>query len=170
MAGQEIVEQVWDATERFGKCGKFGGAVTIEIIKQGLQEQGIRTSARDVFVNGVPIEIDLIIPRRGAKPTLGGLLYEPMEVAVALEIKKSGCYGRQSLTSIRHSFKQLAAKGVRCAYVTLEERKSYRYRATRENIGVPCFTLHWHQPESEDFKATKDWEKLLAFLLRATRA
>jgi len=170
MTGQEIVERTWEATELFGKCGKFGGSVTIEIIRQGLQGEGIRTSARDVFVDGVPIEIDLIIPRGCAKPTLGDLLYDPMEVAVALEIKKSGCYGRQSLNSIRHGFKQLAAKGVRCAYVTLEERKSYRYRATRKTVGAPCFTLHWHQPENEDFKATNDWEKLIAFLRRAVRS
>jgi hypothetical protein len=100
MTGQDIVTQVWDATERFGKCGEFGGAATVEIVKHALKQEGIVTSARDVFVRGVPLEIDLIIPHRGAQPSVGGILYEPLEVAVALEIKKSGCYGKQSLALI----------------------------------------------------------------------
>jgi hypothetical protein len=166
MTGEEIVTQIWDATEQFGKCGKFGGAATVEIVRQGLKEEGIPTSGRDVFIQGVPVEIDLIVPRRGAKPSLGGILYEPSQVAVALEIKKSGCYGKKSLTSIRDNFKLLAAKGVCCVYLTLEERKTYRYKATTANLAARCFTLHWHQPDSEPFNATKDWDRLLTFLRR----
>jgi hypothetical protein len=164
MTGEDIVTQAWDEVEKFGKCGKFGGAATVEIVKQGLRNEGIHTSARDVFIKGVPLEIDLIVPCRGAKPSLGDILYEPSEVAVALEIKKSGCYGEKSLTSIHDNFKLLAAKGVCCAYVTLEERQTYRYKATTANLAAPCFTLHWHQPESEPFKATEDWERLVTFL------
>jgi hypothetical protein len=170
MTGRKIVSQAWDATEKFGKCGKFGGAVTVEIVRNGLREEGIRTSARDVFVKGVPVEIDLIIPHHDAKPTLGDILYDPSEVAVALEIKKSGSYGRKSLTSIRRNFKQLAANGVRCAYLTLQERKSYCHKATPANVGARCFTLHWSQPASAPFKATDHWDRLVRFLQSATRS
>jgi hypothetical protein len=104
MTGQEIVLQARDASEQFGKCGKFGGAATVEIVRKALAEEKIPTSARDVFVNGLPVEIDLIIPRRGAKPSLGGILYEPPQVALALEIKKSGLYGKESLAAIRNNF------------------------------------------------------------------
>jgi hypothetical protein len=65
MTGEEIVTEIRDATEQFGKCGKFGGAATVEIVKHGLSKEGISTSARDVFIKGVPLEIDLLVPRRG---------------------------------------------------------------------------------------------------------
>ena len=170
MTGEEIVKQAWDSVERFGKCRKFGGAATVEIVRQGLREEGISTSARDVFVNGVPVEIDVIVPRRGAKPSLGEILYEPSEVAVALEIKKSGSYGEKSLKSTRDNFKLLAETGVRCAYVTLEERQTYLYKGTEANLGAPCFTLHWHQPESEPFRATEDWDRLVEFIRQQVAA
>jgi hypothetical protein len=41
MTSEEIVMQAWDATEQFGKCGKFGGAATVAIVKQGLRDEGI---------------------------------------------------------------------------------------------------------------------------------
>jgi hypothetical protein len=165
MTGREIVMQARNASEQFGKCGKFGGAATVEIVKGALAEEEIPTSARDVFIKGVAVEIDLIIPRRGVKPSLGGILYEPLQVAVALEIKKSGLYGEKSLAAICNSFKLLTAQGVSCAYLTLEERKTYRYKATPENLGVPgCFTLHWHQRETEPFAVTEDWSRLVTFL------
>ena len=176
MTGQEIIMEAREASERFeqfGTCRKFGGAATIGIVKKALAEEGIPTSARDVFIKGVPLEIDLIVPRRGAKPSLGGILYEPPEVAVALEIKKCGLIGKESLAAIRHNFRLLAAQGVCCAYVTLEERKTYRYKATPENLGVPgCFTLHWHQKETgtERFRTTKDWARLIRFLRKKLSA
>jgi hypothetical protein len=171
MTGQEIVMQARNASEQFGKCGKFCGAATVEIVKRGLAEEGIPTSARDVFIKGVPVEIDLLIPRRGAEPSLGGILYESPQVAVALEIKKSGPYGEKSLAAVRDNFKLLGAQGVSCAYVTLEERQSYRYKATPENLGVPwCFTLHWHQSELEPFAVTEDWGRFLTFLRESLSA
>jgi hypothetical protein len=63
------------------------------------------------------------------------------------------------------------AQGVCCAYVTLEERKNYRHKATSENLGVPwCFTLHWHQSELEPFAVTEDWGRLIEFLREALSA
>lgn len=62
-------------------------------------------------------------------------------------------------------------RGVCCAYVTLEERKNYRHKATSENLGVPwCFTLHWHQSELEPFAVTEDWGRLIEFLREALSA
>jgi hypothetical protein len=53
---------------------------------------------------------------------------------------------------------------IKCAYVTLEERKTYRHKATKKNIGgFPCFTLAWHKGE-EKLTETRHWEKLLTFL------
>jgi hypothetical protein len=164
MTGEQIVMEAWSACEDFGKCGKFAGAVTVEIIKNALAAEGIRTSARDVFIKGLPIEIDLIVPRRGAEPSFGGVLYGAPEVAVALEIKKSGLYGERSLAAVRENFKALGAHGVACAYVTLGERQSYCYKATEENLGgIPCFTLCWTRGDGP-LQETHDWDRLLKFL------
>lgn len=164
MTGEEIVRQARNASKDFRlKCRKFLGAVTTELMRKVLADEGIPTSARDVFIRGIPLEIDLIVPHRGEEPFLG-LLYEPRQVAAALEIKKSGSFGEQTLQTIRNNFNLLHQLKVKCAYVTLEERKSYRYAASEENLGFPCFTLAWHKDTDADVETTGHWEKLLAFL------
>lgn len=144
--------------------------MTTELIKKVLADEGIRTSPRDVFIRGISLEIDLIVPYRGEEPTLG-LLYEPPQVAAALEIKKMGAFGAKTLQTIRDNFTRLRGIGVACAYVTLEEAKTYRYRATEENIGgFPCFTLTWHRVTNGPLEDTRDWERLLAFIRNCVRA
>lgn len=164
MTGEEIVRQVRDASEGFQvTCRKFAGAVTAELMRKFLADEGILTSARDVFIRGVPLEIDLIVPYRGQEPTLG-LLYEPEQVSVALEIKKMGSFGKDTLLGIKKNFNLLRALNVKCAYVTIEERETFCWKATEENIGgFPCFTLCWHKGE-EILIETKDWNRLLTFL------
>ncbi len=163
MTAEEIVRQARHASEGFQlTCRKFAGAMTAELMKRVLADEGISTSARDVFIRGIPLEIDLIVPRRGEEPTLG-LLYEPQQVAAALEIKKSGVFGEHSLHTIRKNFTLLRGLNVACAYVTLEERKTYRHKATEKNIGGPCFTLAWHK-STDVLVETQDWDRLLTFL------
>ena len=79
--------QVDKAREMFGpKCDKYVGAVTVEAIRRALKRHGIETSSRDVFIRGVPIEVDLLIARRPSGPK-DELLYRPQDVAAAFEIK-----------------------------------------------------------------------------------
>lgn len=95
MTGEAIVMEAWTASEDFGKRNKLAGAVTLEIIKSVLAVEGIPTSARDVFVKGVPVEIDLIVPRRGANPSLGGILYEASQVRGRIgdkEVRRPGSH------------------------------------------------------------------------------
>ena len=77
------------------------------------------------------------------------LLFRAMgrsQVAVALEIKKTGSFGKQTIQTIKKNFKKLKGRNVVCAYVAIEERKSYVHRVTKENIGgFRCFTLAWHK-------------------------
>ena len=165
MTGEEVVRQARNASKGFQLISrKFSGAMTAELIKRVLADEGIPTSARDVFIRGIPLEIDLIVPHSGPVPSLG-LLYEPQQVAVALEIKKMGAFGEQMLNTIRRNFNMLRELKVKCAYVTLEERKTYRHKATEENIGgFPCFTLAWHTVMNGLLEDTKDWDRLLTFL------
>lgn len=169
MTGEEIVRQARNASEDFKLVSrKFSGAMTVELMKRVLADEKIPTSSRDVFVRGIPLEIDLLVPRRGQQPALG-LLYEPQQVAAALEIKKSGTFGKQSLRTIRTNFKQLRKLRVKCAYITLEERKTYRHKATTKNIGgFPCFTLAWHRG-ADELVGTRDWGRLLTFLRKCRK-
>jgi hypothetical protein len=162
MTGEEIVNLAWDACEAFGKCGKFAGAAAVEIVKQALADEGLLTSARDVFIRGLPVEWDLVVPTPSAKPLLNGLVYEPAHVACALEIKLSGLHGQEDAPRIESNFERARILGVSCAYITLGERKSYRYKASENNLHFPIFTITWHT--SNILTDTGDWEKLLAFL------
>ena len=144
--------------------------MTVELVKRVLAEEGICTSARDVFIQGISFEIDLIVPHVGEKPTLG-LLYQPQQVAAALEIKKMGSFGEQTLQTIRTTFNQLRRLNVVCAYVTLEERQSFCHKATEENLGgFPCFTLAWHKDIDGPLEDTHHWEELLAFIRKSISA
>ncbi len=164
MNGDYIVKSTREAKAAFGvKCSKFAGAVTVEILKAALANESIPTSPRDVFVRGIPVEIDLVVPRQGAKPALG-LLYEPGQVAAALEIKNSGSFGESTLEKIRKDFAICQEAGIRYAYVTLEERRSYRWAASTELLGCHCFTLAWHKVTGGPIEPTEDWVGLVKFL------
>ncbi len=164
MNGEDIVMRARKEKGDFGlKCRKFVGAVAAEILKDALANEDIPTSPRDVFVQGVPIEIDILVPRKGAKPSLG-LLYTQAQVAAALEVKNSGSYGKNALEKMKENFKQMQKAGIPCAYVSFEERKSYKWRATPDRIGAPCFTLAWHKDTNGDLEPTEDWQHLLKFL------
>jgi hypothetical protein len=162
MTGEEIVTQARDAREAFGTCGKFAGAATVEIVKQALADEGLPTSVRDVFVRGLPVEWDLVVPLPFALPSLNGLVYEPGHVACALEIKLSGLHGKEDAPRIAYNFERAKALGISCAYITLGERKSYRHKASEENLSFPIFTITWHTANT--LTDTGDWGKLLLFL------
>ena len=164
MTGADIARRARIKSSRLKvPCKKFSGAMATELLRQALTDMGLTTSARDVFVQGVPQEIDLIIPHQDEQPALG-LMYKPYQVAVALEIKKKGIFGEQSLQKIRNNFNHLHDLGIACAYVTLEERTTYRYRATKDNLGFPCFTLAWYSRENGPIEDRGEWDKLLAFI------
>lgn|ERR1700735_1632495 len=72
MTGEEIARKARSASEGFQvKSSKFAGAMTAELMKTELRAEKITTSARDVYIRGIPLEIDLIVPRHGAKPGSG---------------------------------------------------------------------------------------------------
>jgi len=164
MIAKQIIARACGLKTDFGvKCSKFAGAVSVEILRAALAHEGIPTSPRDVFVQGLPVEIDLVIPRPGEEPTLG-VLYRAAQVAAALEIKNSGSFGDKTIQKVRADFGLFHEAGISCAYVTLEERHGYRWALSSESIGHPCFTLGWHKAAAGPFEVTEDWEKLLIFL------
>jgi len=49
-------------------------------------------------------------------------------------VKKSGCFGRKSRETIRRNFRRLKRCGIKCAYVTFEEGRTYKWRATKLSL------------------------------------
>lgn len=146
MKAREVLEKILRATEEFGiKCKKFSGAITAELIREALLVEGFNISERDVFIDGIPIEIDLLITQKDSSPK-NQIRYNPNDVLVALEIKSRGSFGKNSTRSILNNFEIIkqTQKTIQCIYITLSERKNYKWRATEENINAPVYTLFWH--------------------------
>ncbi|MBI4178422.1 hypothetical protein HY522_03230 [bacterium] len=169
MTGLEVVNKAREAKQRFGaKCSKFAGAVAVEIVKSALLEQGIPTSPRDVFVRGIPVEVDLVVPRDGQEPALA-LLYERTQVAAVVEVKTTGSFGESTLSKIRQDFSRFQENGLPYAYVTLEERRGYRWALTTDRMGFPCFTLAWHSVMNGPVDPTEEWLAFIRFLRECRR-
>lgn len=171
LVADRLVKKVRTAKREFWpKCGKFSGAVAVEYIRRQLRTKGLEVSARDVFIRGVPIELDLIVPRKGTIPGLG-LLYEPADVRAVLEVKNCGCFGEQAVKSVRTTFKQIRKllPDVTCIYVTLEERPTYKCVVTDTDVGAPACTLAWHKDTDGPYWPTTDWRRLVSLLRNASR-
>ena len=165
MKEEKILETVSRATEEFGiKCKKFSGAITVELIREALLEEGFSVSERDVFINGIPIEVDLLIAQKDISP-VNRIQYKPEDVLVVFEIKGRGTFGENSIKSIFNNFKIIKQnkESIHCIYVTLSDRKSYKWKATAKNINAPVYTLFWNSgPEnSMKFNPTGDWKRLI---------
>ncbi|MGA2608599.1 MAG: hypothetical protein ABSH01_14230 [Terriglobia bacterium] len=162
-----LLDTVQNYKEFFGvKDDKFKGALSVELMRLVLEENGIITSGRDVFIKGVPLEVDLLIPSTNAKPEYG-FVYRPEDVIAALEVKARGCYGKEALNSIREAFDLIRKSNahIGCAYVTLTELKGYKWAVDKKKLGYDAFTLAWHTRQHEKpgkWPSTDDdWQELL---------
>jgi hypothetical protein len=167
MNDKTLPDLISEIKKDFGpKCSKFAGAICVELLRERLGRHGIITSNRDVFINGVPVEIDLLIPKPGAVPR-HGLLYEPGDVLAAFEVKNSGSFGESTILKTRSSFAKIKSKhkSIYCAYIAIAERHNYRWRVTEENLGSPVYTLFWHNGGvNRTYEASGDWSRLIADL------
>ena len=170
MADRAILDQVNSARERFKKpCTKYVGAVAIEVIRGELQAHGFEVSPRDVFIDGLPIEFDLLITRSRITPE-DGVLYAPRDVLAVFEIKTAGSFGEETVNRVKMCFEQVqgANPAILCVYLTLEERESFSWKVTCDNIPGRAYTLFWwNQKNKQDvYRATGDWEMLITDLHR----
>jgi hypothetical protein len=172
MDGLEMVTKAVAACDLL-ECPKFYGAVTVELLRQALLHAGIMTSNRDVYVRGLPFEVDLLALHGSgsgsAQPFFNGLLYEPSQVAAVIEVKLSGLIDvAKSLPKLRRNFDLAAKAGVACCYVCIADRRSAI--VTGQALGFPSFTLahavgYGRRIRYED---TSSWEGLLRFLREAS--
>ena len=153
------------------KCDKFVGASTIELIRNKLLSLALNVSNRDIFIQGVPHELDLLIAKNDVKP-IENVLYLPPDVLVVFEIKFRGCYGKPSLNNVKEVFDSVKKVNdkIECFYATVSENSRYKYRATYEKLGYECFELLTRETNLEralsmnSIRTTGDWQKLLSRL------
>jgi hypothetical protein len=165
MEDTKMLEAIEAAKRQFGcKCGKYSGALTVEFVRCGLESEGIRVSSRDVFIRGVPIEVDLIIPKKNAWKT-EQLSYEPCDVLAAVEIKNAGSFGDSTIEMVRRNFTRIKAMNpeIRCCYLTLSERRGFRWAVTNKNCGGEAYTMFWHSGSGKKRleESTGDWDRFL---------
>ena len=154
------------------KCNKFVGAVAIEILKEEFVKLKLNMSNRDVFIEGVPNELDLLVAKPGRDPEKC-LVYQPDDVLAVLEIRFRGSYGRdrkgrtpaEKLKTVFDSVYK-ANNVIQCFYVTISENSRHKYRMTEENLRHNCFELFTRDTDLETalekriLTPTGDWRKL----------
>ena len=165
MIEQDILKKIEGAKKDFGpKCSKYIGALTVELIRDEFKREGFAVSDRDVFIKGLPIENDLMIIKPHSKPQ-NRILYDNKDVLAAIEIKSRGSFSKSTMEVIRKNFDLIkrSNKKIRCLYVALSERKTYKWKVTEENINSPAYTLFWHSGSEENmhFESTGDWTRLV---------
>lgn len=171
---EHILQAILAGRDAFGtECPrKYIGALTIEYIRRSLVDHGIPTSPRDVFIKGVSVEIDMIVPREGAIPE-NGILYKGEDVLAAIEVKNHGVFGKgsSSCEGLRRSFREIQSVCPRiwCAYVTLSERESLKNKITTENLSFPAYTLFWDPTrKTPRYEPTGHWTLFVDELKRLT--
>ena len=170
---EAILREVEQQKQAFGTtCRKLCGALTSEILRSHIVSHGFTVSPRDVFIRGLGAELDLMVVRPGATPTLG-VVYEPSDVLAVLEVKNHGAFGPQTAENTRHVFDRVTkvAAHVFCCYLSLLERKGYPHAVTDHALGYPAFTMFLHSGSGrrEIRTSTGDWNRFLAELRRSTR-
>ena len=165
MNDTEILKAINQAKESFGlKCAKYCGALTTEIIRQVLKNSGVRVSARDVFIRGLPMEIDLLIYKEGVIPE-NGILFEPDDVLATIEVKNAGSFGDKTIQTLKNNSDAIRkANGrIKCCYITLSERKGYKWAISDGNSACETYTLFWYSGSGakRNDLPTGDWNRFL---------
>jgi hypothetical protein len=164
MDEQELLIEIEKAQGIFSKnrYPKFSGTITVELFKYALSLKRIVTSPRDVFIRGLPLEIDLLIARAGTIPKYS-LLYEPEDVLMAFEIKNAGSFGDKTINTIKNNYHKIMKCNpkISCIYVTIHERDNFRWRITEENTDFLPYTLFWYSSSGKNKKSSGDWNKLI---------
>ena len=151
-----ILDKIWAMRKRT-KCKKFVGALTIELLRKELVRLGFNVSNRDVFIEGIPYELDLVVAKSGKWPE-ENTVYYPDDVLAVLEMRFRGSYGRGSIDKVRRVFDSIknANKKIECFYISISENKNYKYRVTRENLGYDCFEFLTRESNLESARGCDD--------------
>jgi hypothetical protein len=166
----QILKDIDNNYQRFGSNGarfqtKATGAVTNEVIRKRLQDEGVNVSLRNVFIEGYPTEWDLIIPKNGAEAELD-CIWQPADVLAVLEIKYSGLYDHGAIQRLNQTFFRLTDKHphIKPYYFTIMETQGACERITDQTIGGRALILHWWRSRNkkDEYLVMGDqWETLV---------
>ena len=166
----QILNRILDLRKRQEKSKKFIGALTMEIVRNELITRGLIVSNRNVFIEGISNELDLLILRPNSTHK-ENLLYNPEDVLYCLEIKFRGIYNKSGIETITNIFNKINEINdkIKCTYLTISERSKRKNRITKEKLGnkYECFELFTRNTTLEralknnTLKATGDWENFL---------
>ncbi|UZE93027.1 MAG: hypothetical protein IB617_02605 [Candidatus Nealsonbacteria bacterium] len=155
------------------RATKFIGALTIELLRKEFIKKGLNVSNRDVFIKGIPYELDLIVLKEGEKAQ-ENLLYKPKQVIAVLEIKFRGIYSKEGVENIKKVFGSIKRvnKEIKCIYLTVSENTNYKYYPDEQKLGDFSFLLLERKTNLEraiergELHITGDWDKLIKVLMK----
>ncbi len=168
----EILDRILDLRAKT-KCTKFVGAITTEILRKELIKEGLNISNRDVFIEGLPHELDLLVLKKGAKP-IENLFYTSEQVLAVLEIKFRGAYSKSAIEHVKETFDFVKKinKRIKCLYIMFSENTRCRHFKLEKKLGDRSFLLLRRKTSLEnamkkgEIYPTGDWSRLIIFLKR----
>ena len=114
------------ATREWAKChGDIINRLVLRLLSQHLPTN-FKVAGPGVYIEGIPNEVDGLIVVRGAKPLEDSAIYPRSDVKMALEIKKTGLFGRKEVDKQVEWLQDLATRGIPALYLTVHESKYYR--------------------------------------------
>jgi len=138
----------------------YTGSLMVEVIRNHLISKGYNVSNRDVFIKGVDCQIDLLVLKPKSR-IVNPVLFNPEDVLVAFEIKKSGVFSVDSIDVIKRNFDKISKINpkIKCVYLTLYEGRKYKHRINKEKLGYDVFEI-FLVVEKHESKPTGDWNRL----------
>ena len=132
-------------------------------------KRGFPRRLADVYLCGDPTELDLLAVRPTARPRCG-IIYDPADVAVVLEVKFHGAFTKTTAEELRSRFSKIRAQHghIQCAYITVGERLSYKHRITTDSLGFKAFTLYWRDNEGKVFNRGDSWDSVVEWVRTIT--
>jgi len=159
------------------KWNKFKGDVVCRIVKKFVESHlpsGLKVRGPNVYLDGFPYEFDLLVADANAKPKEFTSSFDPHSVSCVIEVKKGGVYSPNQPKLISGIFNEVTSRyrGIRCAYLTVEEVYTTRKPSSKNFFKICKDELAHH---GHGFFALRDlrgerqliqseWEKFLNFI------
>jgi len=161
MESFELLKSLKAAEKALGfPSRQFSGAVCVNLLKEVMSENGICTSEKDVFIQDVPVEVDLLIIRPGTKP-LHGLLWNPDDVIAAFEVKKSGTISEKGTVKTNSDFGRIRTyhPHIKLFFITFSEIRSKVAAIKRSDESFTFFIRR-----NGKYSDTGDYERFLSVI------
>jgi hypothetical protein len=151
---EEIVRKVlaWSKTSRETGIGgrfswnRYNGKVACNVVKYYLEKHlrnGLKV-ATSAFIEGLPIEFDILIVDKDAIPEEFTDAFDPESVHSVIEVKSHGTIGEERLEQIKRIFEKLDKEyGIKPIYLTIRKIGGPRRNGSKNWIEITTkFSVH----------------------------